>query len=333
MPGKYGSPSAFFRCDGYNMLSMKLQSFRHKETSITEEASGVGDTYEIQSPTGMSKVEVSQGGGFFDTSTNGGHAALVTSLPSSPQATPRIVCFGYVTEAVGSLFTGIQGAFTATYEVLAQVGKLTKANTDYVVSGQVDHGQVIQPLATKTADWNTKTLATTVDYTTDPSQRVIPITSATKANPCVVTTTVPHGLTTGQIILVADNTLTGTTINVSQTVTVVSTTTFSNGINTSGSGGAGTGGTLVRASTVNGGAGYQQITAFSGFTGFVGKIRDSADDTTYADLVTFTNVTAAPSAERGTVSGTVDRYICYDGNVTGSGSIDAFAGFARGLPL
>jgi hypothetical protein len=140
----------------------------------------------------------------------------------------------------------------------------------------------VQNQTAKTVDWNTKTDGASVDYTLDTSQQNIPITSATKANPCVVTTTVPHGLTTGQVILASGNSLAGPSINAEQTVTVLSTTTFSNGINTSASTGAGTGGSFVRSSTVNGGAGIQAISAFSGFTGFIGKIRHSADDTTYA---------------------------------------------------
>lgn len=83
------------------------------------------------------------------------------------------------------------------------------------------------------------------------------------------------------------------------------------------------------ASTANGGVGYQQVTAFSGFTGFIGKIRDSPDDITYSDLITFTDVTAAPAAERATVAGTVDRYLAFDGDVTGAGSITVFCGFSR----
>jgi len=84
------------------------------------------------------------------------------------------------------------------------------------------------------------------------------------------------------------------------------------------------------ASSSGGGAGYLHVTALSGFTGFVGKIRHSADDSTYADLVTFSNVTSAPAAQRGTVAGTVNRHLAFDGNVTGSGSITVMAGFARG---
>jgi hypothetical protein len=83
------------------------------------------------------------------------------------------------------------------------------------------------------------------------------------------------------------------------------------------------------ASSADGGVGYQQVTAFTGFTGFIGKIRDSADDIAYSDLITFTNVTSAPAAERATVAGTVDRYLAFDGDVTGVGSITVFCGFSR----
>lgn len=84
------------------------------------------------------------------------------------------------------------------------------------------------------------------------------------------------------------------------------------------------------ASSSAGGAGYLQVTALTGFTGFVGKIRHSADDATYADLVTFANVTSAPAAQRVAVAGAVNRHLAFDGNVTGSGSIQVLAGFCRG---
>jgi hypothetical protein len=92
----------------------------------------------------------------------------------------------------------------------------------------------------------------------------------------------------------------------------------------------GTGGSFVRSNSRNGGAGYLEVSAYSGFTSVVVKIRSSPDDVTYADLITFTTVTAAPAAERIAVAGTVDRYLCVTGTVTGSGSITPFVGFARG---
>lgn len=83
------------------------------------------------------------------------------------------------------------------------------------------------------------------------------------------------------------------------------------------------------ASSSNGGSGYLQVTAYSGFDSVVVKIRHSADDSTYADLITFTTVTAGPTAERKTVSGTVNRHLLVSGDVTGTGSVTLMAGFYR----
>lgn len=85
------------------------------------------------------------------------------------------------------------------------------------------------------------------------------------------------------------------------------------------------------ASSSAGGSGYLQVTAHTGFTSVVFKIRHSADDVTYADLLTFTTTTPAnsPRAERVTVSGTVNRHLAMSGTVTGSGSITAWVGFVR----
>jgi hypothetical protein len=212
-----------------------------------------------------------------------------------------------------------------TYEVLGQVGALTKANVAYDVSGALDRGVILQILTALTIDGD----GVSVDYTLDPSQRNIPIASATKANPCVVTTTVPHGLTTGQKVLIAGNSLAGPSINSDLAVTVISTTTFSVAVNTTGSSGAGTGGSFVLSSTVNGGAGIQAVSAYATLTGVVGKIQHSPDDAVWADLITFTNVTSAPVAQRGTAAGTVDRYTRYSRDVTGAGSYTPFVGFAR----
>lgn len=329
---KYGSGSfGFFLINGYNLLPSKLQGASWKREAPTENASGLGDTAELPTPTGHTKYTLTQSGAFFDDVTNGAHSLLAAGATG----TSRVVCFAVAGNTMGAPFVGCLGALTVSYEVIPQNGQLTKANAEYQVTGHAYAGQIVQPWDTKTADWNTKSLGTTVDYSTDPSQVVIPISSASKAATCVVTTSVAHGLTTGQVVLISGNTLSGPSINAQATVTVTSTTTFTIAVNTSGSSGAGTGGSLVRCSTVNGGFAFQQVSAFSGFTGFVGKVRHSADDTTYADLATFADVTSAPgssAAEAVTVAAgtTVHRYLSYDGNVTGSGSITVMAGFARG---
>ena len=324
---KYGSGSfSFLLASGYDLMASKLQGMSWKKEAKTEMVHGLGDTAEVPSGIGIDKYTLSQSGAFFDDDTAGAHGLLAAGAT----AASRVVCFAVAGNSVGAPFVGCLGALTVAYEVIPQNGALTKANADYLITGQAYDGQIVQPWATFTEDWNTKTLETTVDYTTDPSQTVIPITSNSLANPSVVTTPVPHGLTTGQVILISGVSTSDPTINGEQTVTVTSTTTFTVPVNvTTG----GTGGSFVLCSTVNGGYGFQQVSALSGFTGYIGKIRDSADDTTYADLTTFADVTAAPgasAAESVSVSGTVDRYLCHDGNVTGSGSITVMSGFCRG---
>jgi hypothetical protein len=327
MAGKAGSQSVFFYVDGYNFLASSVQTLTTKTETVTEKADGLGMAYEKHDPTGMTRVTLSQAGGFFDTTTGGSHAALAASLPTTPQTAARCAVCGFSGDTIGEAFYGFEGDFTSDYEVLGTVGTLTKANTTHVLTGQVDKGVVLQSLAAKTADWNTKSLSAQVDGATSPWLRTIPITSNTQASPTVITTPVPHGLTTGNVIVIGGNTGSNASINGERTVTVISSTTFSVPVNCTTAGG--TGGTFVVANSLNGGAGYLEVTASTGFTNFVGKIKHSSDDSTYADLITFTDNVSAPFAERKTVSGTVHRYLAFDGDVTGTGSITAWAGFAR----
>jgi hypothetical protein len=243
---KYGSSSfAFFLADGYDLRASKLQGLSWKKEPIVEMTHGLGDAAEEPSPVGITKYALSQSGAFFTDAADGAHDLLAAGAT----AASRVVCFSVQGNAVGAPFVGCLGALTVAYEVIPQDGALTKANADYQITGHAYDGEIVQPWATKTADWNTKALGTVVD---------------------------------------------------------------------SG------------ASSADGGFAFQQISAFTGFDGFVGKIRDSADDVTYADLATFANVTAGPAAEVVEVAGTVDRYLSFDGDVDGTGSITLLAGFARG---
>lgn len=320
--GKHGSSEwAVFLVDGFNVLAAVLQGLSFKSQAMTERADGLGDTWEKNTPNGLSTATLTQTGAFFDDTLNGIHDAFKASTDVL-----RLVCWALAGNIIGNRFHAMQGAYGSTYSVLGKVGAVTKADVVYTVSGQLDRGVIVQNLTPRTANWNTKTDGASVDFALDTSQRVIPITSNTLANPTVVSTPVPHGLTTGQVILISGNITSSPAINGQQTVTVISPTSFSVPVNcTTG----GTGGSFVLCSTVNGGVGYQAISAYSGFTGVVGKIRHSADDTTYADLITFTNVTTGPIAERLTVSGTVNRFTCSTGTVTGAGSITPFVGFCR----
>ncbi len=324
MAGKLGSASwAVFLVDGFDVLAAKLQGLTYKLQANTERVDGLGDTWQKNSPTGISTATLTQSGAFFDDTTNGIHDAFKASTDVL-----RVVVWALAGNTIGKTLGATQGAYGSTYSVLGKVGNLTKADVTYTVSGQIDDGVILQNQTARTASWNTKTDGSPVDFTLDTSQRVIPITSNTLANPTVVTTPVPHGLTTGQVILIAGVATSSPTINGQQTVTVTGTTTFTVPVNVTI---AGTGGTFVLASTVNGAAGYQAISAYSGFTETIGKIRHSADDITYIDLITFVGlgVVYSPTGQRVTATGTINRYTCASGTVTGSGSVTPFQGLCR----
>lgn len=82
-------------------------------------------------------------------------------------------------------------------------------------------------------------------------------------------------------------------------------------------------------SSANGGAAYLQVTAYSGFTSVACKVQHSTDNSVWADLATFTSVTASPVAERVAYAGTINRYLRSVVTVTGTGSITVFIGASR----
>lgn len=84
------------------------------------------------------------------------------------------------------------------------------------------------------------------------------------------------------------------------------------------------------ASSANGGCGHQHVFAKSGTTpSLTTKIQHSADNSTFADLITFTAATTVTS-ERVTVTGTVNRYVRESRTISGtSPSFTNCVAFAR----
>jgi hypothetical protein len=75
------------------------------------------------------------------------------------------------------------------------------------------------------------------------------------------------------------------------------------------------------AASSRGGAGHLHVTAFGGTTPTLNaKIQDSDDDSTWVDLITFTEVEEALTAERVEVTGTVERYTRAARTLAGSGA-------------
>jgi hypothetical protein len=87
------------------------------------------------------------------------------------------------------------------------------------------------------------------------------------------------------------------------------------------------------ASTDEGGVGFLHITGLSSGDTIVVKIQDSADNSNWADLITFTVDGSALASERIAVTGTVDRYLRATYDVTGASiSFPVFVAFMRNIP-
>lgn len=329
MAGKHGSASIWLLVDGYNLISAKLQSLRYKLSSIMEKSDGCGDLWDEHTPVGKRQLEVAQEGAFFDTSAGNIHAALSGSVPDTPQDTVRIVTMGFAGSVIGQPFLGCEGAYSHSYEVLGERDKLQRANVEYTVGGVVDDGVVLHELSAETGDDTTEDES--VDHTTEPGILSVPVVSSSVANPSIITTSAPHRLQTGDTVLIAGHVGSTPDINGEHAVAVIDTTHFSIAVNVTV---GGAGGTIVEGKTNAGGAGYLEVTALTlgGYTSVTVAIRDSDDDITFADLVSFAVVTAAPEAQRVTVSGAVERYLAQSVTFNGAGagpSITYFAGFAR----
>lgn len=85
------------------------------------------------------------------------------------------------------------------------------------------------------------------------------------------------------------------------------------------------------AATANGGAAFLQVFDYDGITSVDVKIQHSTNDSIWADLATFTQVTADRACERLLVAAgtTVHRYTRAVVTIAGVGSVEVFAAFGR----
>lgn len=84
------------------------------------------------------------------------------------------------------------------------------------------------------------------------------------------------------------------------------------------------------ASSSNGGAGALHVTANTMNNNTVFKIQHSTDNSTWADLITFSTVaTTIKTSEQKTVTGTVNRYVRATWTASGTGSITFHINFGR----
>lgn len=134
--------------DGYNILAAKVQSFPWKRGIPQEKSDGLGDSWDEFAPTGRSVGTVTQAGAFFSTAASGIHTAMKDNAGVS-----RLMTFAPQGNTIGNIFVGFQGLTQVEYGVISALGKLTKADAAYQVSGRIDEGVILQTHVQQTIDW------------------------------------------------------------------------------------------------------------------------------------------------------------------------------------
>ena len=338
---KYSSSGVSVLVDGYDLTPVLVETVSRSTEAITQATQPFGTASEAHTPVGIVKHTLSLGGALYDQAVDPMHPGKIAA---GGVGESRLVVIANEGQTKAKNFTGYEGAYSQKSEAVVTNGQLVKSNVTMQVSGTVDEGVILQELASKTIDWDTE--STPVDAADDPSSQHITITSSSLANPSVITTTNNHGLVTGDVVAIFDHASVAPDINdnptaaevwklIGHSITKTGDTTFTIPVNVTD---AGTGGYCVVVSKAKGGVGYQQVTQGSGLTAFVGKVRHSADNITYADLITFTDTaTDFNAAERkatATTTTRVERYLAYKGDVTGSVGATAFkvfGGLSRGV--
>jgi hypothetical protein len=193
---------------------------------------------------------------------------------------------------------------------------LTKAHAEHKISGAVYRGQILHGLTAETSDPGNTQGANAVDQSVAP--RNLPVTIVSSSTNDRITTSSPHGLIAGDIVIISGHTGSTPSINGTQTVaTVPSSTEFTVGIDITV---GGTGGSFVKVTSSNAVCDlHVNALTLGGFTSVTVKVRHSADNSTYSDLVTFSSVTAVGS-NRQTFSGVVQRYTAMSWDFIGAGS-------------
>lgn len=309
----YGASSvSFVHVDGYDITTLLPDGLNDEGIEVAlDEIRSVGDSYSRPASTGFTTALALTMGALYDDAVGATKDVFISTLGAF-----RVIVWCVSTNVIGKRFQGYAGQCATKIQRICEIKKLHRIKATFQASGPSEEGVILHALGAETAAGNTQ--ATSVDWSLDTRTKVGVIVSTSVANPTVVTTAAPHGLVTGQKIVIAGDNSTPA-LNGAQTVTVVTATTFTVPVNVTN---AGTAGTFVHANTIGGAAGYVSCSALTlgGYDDATVKIQHSQDNVTFVDLLTFTAITAAPHAERKVVQGTIHRYTASAIAFTGSGS-------------
>lgn len=303
----FGPASAFFLVGGRN-LSTDTYQLVDTVAPQTEQVNGLSELWERHLPVGLANLEFEATGGIYDDRVGGNVEAF-----QGKGAIEQLVDYGFAGGLIGAPVSMFRGGFAATWKRIAERDGLTKANALYKMNGPLNPGRILHGLTAETATGSTEG-ANALDNNANP---LIPtITIVSSATNDQITTATPHGLAVGNVVFIAGHVGSSPGINGPRTVATVPTaTTFTIGVDITV---GGTGGTVKRVSSTELVADLQVVGSVVG--SWVLKVRHSADNTTYTDLLTFTTVTTGTTTERLAFSGTVQRYLALSWTLTPAGS-------------
>lgn len=300
---------------GYDLMGL-LTGLNEKVDQVLEQSDGLGAATDEWANVGMTKFDLSFDGFYDDT--------LTRQIEALSGDQPML--YSLIGNAIGDRCVGVNEA-RSTITRGASRDALTKAQIAFKSDEGPDVGRISAPHAAVTGLGPTE--GTSDDWGTQAD--AVDITSSSTDNPVEITMAAVHGLTSGDTVLIAgaDN----SDINGVFTATVLNTTVFTIPVDGSVSGAGGANGTVTLVSSSDGGVGHMQCSALEldGATDILLIIKDSSDDATFVDLITFTAVTAAPAAERKTVAGQVERYTLTEHEYRGGGAGSQTCTFATGF--
>lgn len=320
MANRYGPSSAFLLVGGSNISG---DTFKFDETAeqTLQEVRGLGESWDRFLPVGLGKNMLETEGGIYDDRTVGLLAAL-----QAQGGTLQLVDFGVEGSTLGLKVVMINGTYVGQWTRTAKRDALLMANGIHTLTGTRYEGRVLGALTSRTGDGNS---------TAAPLDQASYATTVAILNSNVddsIETSSAHGLVTGDWVKITGHTCTpdinsGTD---SVQVTVLDTTNFTAGFNITVAGGAT--GTVAKVSSA-GLIADLQVTALvlGAAANVVVKVRHSSDNVTYADLITFTAVTAASTAERKETATDAKRYlaISWTGVAVAATSITPFVAAVR----
>jgi hypothetical protein len=287
----YGSKDiGFFLLDGNDLLSLTLGLDDGEVEEMLDDITSLGISFPAFADVTTAKRSNMKVDWLYDDA-----AGLTKAVFIGQQGVSRVLVWNVDGNVVRGKFQGYAGAIEGKHGRQTTLDKLHRGMTELTPSGPGEDGTVLHLFQNETAAGNTQ--ASSHDESTHVRARVMPIVSSSVANPSVLTFATPHGFTSGDKVLIAGHGGSTPSINGEQIVTVIDPLHVSIPVNVTV---GGTLGTATQVSTQGGGAGYFacSTSVLGGYTNFQAKVKHSADNITFSDLVVFTPITTAPKAER-----------------------------------